>query len=546
MIPLDLTRPRSRSWLAIGLLVLVMVVAFADRSMTALAIGTLASEDLTCITAGQLVRFGKLDASRAVLGCLAGIYVGDLGLWFVGRAVGRPRWIRRYVRDANFDRLGQWFERNAAGAILGSRFLPGARLPMYLAAGAAGGNFRIFATWTFVAALLWTPLVVLLVASLGIAFAQPFENVFGSGWIVFLIAVIAAFALLRVPRLLSPFVNRYRLIAAISRIWRWEFWPMGLFYLPLAPWIAWLAIRHRSLTVITAANPGIPHGGIVGESKYDILRSIHSPHVLATRLVRSITEISPAELPLVLKPEVGQRGAGVRFCHTVAEAAEYFRTHATPVLVQPADPGPYEAGIFYYRVPGETRGRIFSVTDKKFPILVGDGVHTIEQLIWRHPRFRMQAATFLRRHAAITTKILASGEHFQLASAGNHCQGTMFRDGSHLLTPQLEAAIDEIAQTFEGFYYGRFDVRYKDTEAFKAGRDLAIVELNGVTSESTNLYDPAWSLLRAYRTLFRQWSILFRIGAANQERGARVSTVREIVAEIAHFYRGPRPEALSD
>jgi hypothetical protein len=267
---------------------------------------------------------------------------------------------------------------------------------------------------------------------------------------------------------------------------------------------------------------------------------------LPSRLVWSIDDISPEEFPLVLKPDVGQRGAGVRFCHSIAEATEYFRTHPAPVLVQPAHPGPYEAGIFYYRIPGQARGRIFSITDKHFPILIGDGLHTIEQLIWRHPRFRMQAATFLKRHAAMTMKILACGERFQLASAGNHCQGTMFCDGSHLVTPQLEDTIDAIAQTFDGFYYGRLDVRYSDVEAFKAGRDLAIVELNGVTSESTNLYDPAWSLLHAYKTLFRQWSILFRIGAANLKRGERVSTPREIIAEIARYYRGSRPEALSD
>src|SRR5262249_14113215 len=152
---------------------------------------------------------------------------------------------------------------------------------------------------------------------------------------------------------------------------------------------------------------------------------------------------------------------------------------------------------------------------KQFPFLDGDGVHTIEELIWRHPRYRMQAQTFLLRHAEHAHHILKHGEALRLAMAGNHCQGTCFRDGSHLKTPQLERAIDRIARNLDGFYFGRFDIRYSDIARFRSGKDFTIIELNGITSESTNIYDPSWSLLRAYGTLFRQWSILFQIGALN-------------------------------
>ena len=60
-----------------------------------------------------------------------------------------------------------------------------------------------------------------------------------------------------------------------------------------------------------------------------------------------------------------------------------------------------------------------------------------------------------------------------------------------MVTPDLEAAFDCVARHFDGFFVGRFDVRYANPEEFLAGRGFAIVELNGVTSESTNLYDPS-------------------------------------------------------
>jgi hypothetical protein len=83
-------------------------------------------------------------------------------------------------------------------------------------------------------------------------------------------------------------------------------------------------------------------------------------------------------------------------------------------------------------------------------------------------------------------------------------------------------------------------------EDFKAGRDLAVVELNGATSESTNIYDPSWSLLRAYRTLFRQWELLYRVGDANRRRGHEPASVRGLLRCVFDYYRGRRIDPLAD
>ncbi|MBL8880655.1 MAG: hypothetical protein JNG88_16200, partial [Phycisphaerales bacterium] len=191
-------------------------------------------------------------------------------------------------------------------------------------------------------------------------------------------------------------------------------------------------------------------------------------------------------------------------------------------------------------------GAIYSVTDKRFSFIEGDGAHTLEELIWLHPRYRMQAATFLARHSARRDHVFARGERFALAVAGNHCQGTEFRDGSHLITPALRERIDNIARRYDGFFFGRFDIRYHDAELLRAGQGFAIIELNGVTSESTNIYDPAWSLLRAYRVLFGQWRILFEIGARNRAAGHRVSSLREIIRDARAYYRNRRVSMIAD
>lgn len=531
-------------------------------SILFIILSTFASEDLTCITVGLLVRSGQLDPFVGLIGCFLGIFVGDLGLWLLGRLLGRGilhwPWLSRRFSAQCLEELGQWFDRHGWTAVVAARFLPGTRLPLYVAAGALGRKAGRFVLWAALAGLLWTPLLVMATALLGDAFVGPFAYLFGAGWPALCLGAVTLFLVVRTMTLVCTPVGRGKLLAKVSRLWRWEFWPSWLFYMPVLPWLAYLSLRYRGVLTWTAANPGIPHGGVVGESKFAILAQLPRecvvpstlvpPGAIGTRVeqVRRVIEEQGWIFPLILKPDVGQRGAGVKRARDLVDVENYLQGQPMPAVVQTYHAGPFEAGIFYYRLPDEETGHIFSLTDKVFPRLVGDGHSTLEELIWRHPRYRMQARTFLARHEHERARILAKGETFALAMAGNHCQGTMFRDGSQLITPDLERAVDAIARKFPEFFIGRFDVRYSDVASFKAGRDLAIVELNGVTSESTNIYDPSWSLLTAYRTLFRQWSLLYQIGYANRQRGHVSTGIRALLGLVFGYYRGLRADPLAD
>ena len=349
-----------------------------------------------------------------------------------------------------------------------------------------------------------------------------------------------------------------RLSSRVARLRCWEFWPAWAINAPVAVWIAGLACYYRGLSVFTAANPGIEEGGFVGESKSAILAklpqawvipwAVVEPGPLATRLEAfERTRLARGwSFPLVIKPDVGQRGTGVRWLRDAAEAGRYLAGEPRRVLLQIPHPGPYEAGLFYIRAPGASRGRLFSITDKRFPVLVGDGRSTLETLIFSHPRARLQAPVFRARHAARLEWVPAAGEVVPLVRAGNHAQGTQFLDGRHLATPALENRIDEIAQAFDGFYFGRFGVRYTDVSELMAGRGFAIVELNGVTSEATHIYDPSASLGAAWRTLMSQWSMAFAIGAANRARGYRPATVYRLVQLIWDYWKTSPMHPLAD
>ncbi|HZM60686.1 MAG TPA: VTT domain-containing protein [Vicinamibacterales bacterium] len=143
----------------------------------ALVLGTFVSEDLTSISAGLLVRAGDSALVPALTACALGVYVGDLGLWLAGRVLGRRLltwpWIARRVDQRALTALSMRIDDNLAVAVLASRFLPGSRLPMYLAAGIWGRRPIAFAGWSMIAVLLWTPLLVVLTAVYGTTLTTP-------------------------------------------------------------------------------------------------------------------------------------------------------------------------------------------------------------------------------------------------------------------------------------------------------------------------------------------------------------------------------------
>jgi membrane protein DedA with SNARE-associated domain len=518
-----------------------------------LALATLVSEDLACAVAGLLVARGDIGATPAVVACGAGIWLGDIGLWAMGR-IGRDaalqwRWIAGRTPPRRLRDIARFVERRAGLAIAGSRFVPGTRLPAYVIAGAAGVSIARFAAWSAVAVAVWTPALVLGSVQLGASLASRSQVL--ASWSA-PAGAAAALGALTLVRLLGSAQARTRVRARLARWCRWEFWPMWLFYAPVAAWVGWLSLRHGGLPTITAANPGMPDGGTLGESKADILAALPArwtiPHVLIgtgpsaerVRAAREAIEANGWHYPVIMKPDVGQRGVGVRLVPDEQAMCEYLAGVARPVLVQPYHPGPFEAGVFYYRFPGWRSGRILSITDKELPEVVGNGSATLAELVWAHPRYRMQASMFLARHRARADSVVAVGERVRLSIAGNHAQGAVFRDGAHLGTEALERRIDEIAWSYPGFFVGRFDIRYGDVDRFKAGEDIAIVELNGATAESTNVYDPSATLFGAYRVLFRQWSIVFAIGAENRRRGAAASSLGRLARLLrAHCAASP-------
>jgi hypothetical protein len=336
-----------------------------------------------------------------------------------------------------------------------------------------------------------------------------------------------------------------------------EFWPMWAFYPPVMAYAAWLMLRYRGVLLPTAANPSFPGGGFYGESKAEILAlaTRHVPEWVAP-FIRVERPANPADdvadegeaalaalreagfdLPVVAKPDLGCRGAGVKLVRTADDLRAYlqaFPAGATLVL-QRLVPFEGEAGIFYCRRPGEARGRVVSITLKYFPHVIGDGRRTLRELILDDPRAGRLPHLYLKRHLARLDEVPPAGQAIRLAFAGSHSRGAIFRNGTHLVTPAMESRFDAIANSLPEFHFGRFDIRFERFADVQQGEGFTIVEINGAGAESTHIWDRRTGLLQAWRDLMRQYRWLFEIGYANRARGFRTMG-------WAEFVRGYRRE----
>ncbi|MGC9451482.1 MAG: VTT domain-containing protein [Oceanipulchritudo sp.] len=507
--------------------------------MTLLAIflGTMASEDLASISAGLLVAAGKLDFFPAVAASFLGILVGDISIYLAGYYLGRPvlrhRWARWFLSARSLDRAQRLFKRHGVLIILATRFLPGTRTATYFSAGALHAPFLKFVCVFALAAAAWTPLLVGLSYSVGSVLLDYHDLYEAFALPALLAAGLFLYLIFHYGIPLFSWEGRRRLRGKWIRAVRWEFWPWWQVNWLVFLYVLYLGfIRYRRPTLFAAANPCMPHGGFLGESKSAILESLQGAGEALPqwrrisggdpdsrlRAFREAMKDLALGYPVVLKPDEGQRGAGVKVVKSEEEAVRWLESTWSAAILQEFIPGS-EYGVFYIRRPSEQKGGIFSITTKEQVTVTGNGRDTLETLIHAHPRAIALLSTFLQRFDEELDRVPGPGEVVPLGELGTHALGAIFRDGGHLRTPELEERMEALARACEGFHFGRFDIKAPDEDAFRAGRDLRILELNGITSEATHIYDPRHGLLHAWGILCRQWRIAFEIGRENVRAG---------------------------
>ncbi len=520
-----------------------------------------AHEDLAIILGGYIIVNKLMPASLVVLSIYGGMVASDFALYGIGAAARRLPWLSRYAVDERVRRFGDKLKENVFGLVALCRVVPGVVFVAFVACGWARVSLVRFTIASFIVSALYLPLMLYLV----IVFGDALDDHIGLwAWPILFIAIAAtsfvrkrvfAFRDVAVPEAVTeaplpqscfgmpPLTRADRKVAMAERI------PPALFYVPLViNWIQ-LGLRHRSLTLPTAANPKILTGGMWGESKsayfYDVapaerqwiadfvvIKRNAGPQGLRADIDQAVHALDGAglEYPLIAKPDIGWHGHGVQRIEDRVQLESYITDFPEngALILQRYVPYAAEAAVLYARLPGEANGRVLSLTLRYFPHVIGNGRMTVRELICADERAQWKSALHLgddRSHRGVACEDLdrvpERGEVVRIALIGNQRAGALYRDGRRHITAALEARFDAISCSMTEFHYGRFDLRFDTIESLMRGEDFSIVEINGIGGEAIDCWDPHLGVGEVYRRLAAQQQLLFLIGDRNRARGFR-------------------------
>jgi membrane protein DedA with SNARE-associated domain len=125
----------------------------------AVIFGTFVLEDATTVGTAMAVQDGRLAIATALVALYAGIVLGDLGLYGLGRLAASMPWALRLIPEPRAAQGRKWLEQHVFRTVFVARFLPGVRLPTYTACGFLRASLSRFALAAVGATLIWTSLL---------------------------------------------------------------------------------------------------------------------------------------------------------------------------------------------------------------------------------------------------------------------------------------------------------------------------------------------------------------------------------------------------
>lgn len=316
----------------------------------------------------------------------------------------------------------------------------------------------------------------------------------------------------------------------LSKWFCFEFWPFWFFYSPVYAYGVFLALKAKSFSYFTATNPGMKFGGAFGMDKIKILDEIdkkYSPKGFLSEYNEQLSAIihkmekHEFSFPIVCKPNVGERGIGVEKIDSENELSQFLSKQTDDILVQEFVSFPIELGVFYYKYPISKKDGISSIVRKEFLSITGNGKSKFGNLVKNNVRAKGRISYLKKKYPVKWNQIVPAGITYKLEPIGNHNRGTKFLDGTHLINDQLVDVFRKISEPLEGYFYGRFDLKVNSLEDLYKGENIKIIELNGTNSEPAHIYDPDYSLIKAYKEIIKHMRIVYEISTENRQLGIK-------------------------
>ena len=305
-----------------------------------------------------------------------------------------------------------------------------------------------------------------------------------------------------------------------------------------APYYLYLLLhcarRKLPIKFLAKANYALDHGELGMGSKYSTQMAFPQDYFLPTMLLepslsnralqKAIHEFARTHgYQLILKPDIGAVGKGIIKLDDKEDASRVVGSLKVPYLLQTFTAFASEYGVFFIRKHGVNQ--ITGINKKHFPTIVGNGHDTIATLARTHYRFTDHWRIFLKY--VDIERVPKKDEHVCLSFIGSHTMGCKFTDDSHLVTPALEKSLFSICDRQPGFNFGRLDLKAESEEAFRDG-EFVILEVNGVASLPTHMFDPDITVWRAYQIFLGHGKNLVDIADEHRHQPMDLKSYSEI------------------
>ena len=308
------------------------------------------------------------------------------------------------------------------------------------------------------------------------------------------------------------------------------YWVAKLFYYQSLLYYFFYSLRFRSFTFFAAANPIMHLGGMLDDKKSNTDMLFPIGLFPATDIVKANDwekSKEPLKYPVFIKPNIGLKGHHAALIESEDHLIDYMKNAGNEeILIQEFVDKQREFSILFAKNPVDNALQVSSLTEKKYPFIVGDGKRTLRQLIIDLDNPFVLKNVVLERLNEELDAIVDRDKKRIIEKIGNYSRGAKFYNLNHKITDKLAEELTRVLNDVKGIYFGRFDLKADSLENFAKG-DWRAIELNGAKAEPLHIYDPNISWVRIIKDIHNHWQELTCIVKSQKRRGYKFPSLKE-------------------
>ena len=326
-----------------------------------------------------------------------------------------------------------------------------------------------------------------------------------------------------------------------------EYLPFAIIIIPSFCYWVYFSLRSRSFLFFSNVNPNMDTGGMFGSSKSKVIEMIPQKYRPQSFYLngkdQSLEKVQNMEFPLIVKPDVGERGFLVTIVNNEKELESVISQNAINWVVQEFIDYPEEFSVLYFRYPGEHKGKVSSICHKVPLVVTGDGTSSLKELILARDRSRLQYDRLLSEGDFDFNQVLEKDEKLILEKVGNHSRGSTFFNRNDLIGEKIVDLFQSITDEIDELNFCRYDLKCASIEDLKTGNNLRIVEINGVAAEPAHIYDPDNNIISFLKDFYYHWKTIYKISKIQKKRGFEMMPLGEAwkkYKEYSKYYKDNR------